>query len=117
MILVERIEELIEEIDLDRALEMIEIFLSDPEFGINKRLNNLQRSLDNKDSIALSREAHILKGSSSNFEATDVVQLSSLLEQQGIRSEFEKAKQTFHLLKDASKVLTEELIQIRQRYV
>jgi hypothetical protein len=30
----ERVEELIEEIDLDGALEMIEIFLSDPEFGI-----------------------------------------------------------------------------------
>jgi HPt (histidine-containing phosphotransfer) domain-containing protein len=65
----------------------------------------------------LSRQAHILKGSSSNFEATDVVQLSSLLEQQGIRNEFEKAEQTFNLLKDASKVLTEEVIQIKQRYV
>jgi HPt (histidine-containing phosphotransfer) domain-containing protein len=116
MILAERIEELIEEIDLDGALEMIEIFLSDPEFGINKRLNSLQISLDNKDGIALSREAHKLKGSASNFEATDVVQLSGILEQQGIRNEFEKAKQTFDSLKDAVGVLTKQLIQIKQKY-
>jgi HPt (histidine-containing phosphotransfer) domain-containing protein len=117
MILAERIEELIEEIDLDGALEMIEIFLYDPEFGISKRLNNLEVSLNNKDGIALSKEAHILKGSASNFEATDVVQLSGLLEEQGIRNELEKAQQTFNKLKDASKILMGELVQIKQRYV
>lgn len=117
MTIAERVEELIEEIDLDGALEMIDIFLSDPKFGINKRLHNLQISLDNKDSATLSKEAHILKGSSSNFEANNIMELSGLLELQGKRNQFEMAEKTFELLKSALEILIGELTQTRQKYI
>ena len=117
MTLAERIEELIEEIDLDGALEMIEIFLFDPKYGIDERLKNLQVSLDNKDWTSLSTEVHALKGSSSNFEAKEVIELCSLLDQYAREEEFEKAVKTFDLLKSALKMLGMELKQIKQKYV
>ncbi len=112
-----RVKELVEELDAETAVEMIEIFLSHSEQGIDKRLGNLRTSLDNKNSAGLAHEAHILKGSSSNFEATDVMRLSGLLEQQAHQANFNEAKKTLEQLETAVESLRRELINEREKCI
>jgi two-component system, sensor histidine kinase and response regulator len=71
----------------DRALlgEMIRLFAEDAP----RNVGLIRAAIDARDSDALRRAAHALKGAAANFEAADVVQAARMLEEIGQSGQFD----------------------------
>ncbi len=71
----------------DRALlgEMIRLFAEDAP----RTISRIRSAIDARDSAALRRAAHALRGAAANFEAADVVQAARRLEEIGQSGQFE----------------------------
>jgi HPt (histidine-containing phosphotransfer) domain-containing protein len=89
--------------------ELIDVFLED----VPKRLEELDKSLANNDASLLTRAAHTIKGSCSNFGATNLARISQEMEKQGKAGDFAGAAATLPALKAEFALVTQALQQYR----
>lgn len=89
--------------------ELIDMFLDD----IPLRFAEIERALANKDSQLLTRAAHTIKGSGSNFGAAGLTRISLEMEHQGKASQFDAAAATLPALRAEFALVTEALKQFR----
>lgn len=75
--------------------ELIELFLQD----IPQRIEELEQSLAKGDAALLTRAAHTIKGSCSNFGAAGLAEVALKMEHQGKTNSFTDAKATLPDLK------------------
>lgn len=89
--------------------ELIDVFLDD----VPQRIAELEKSLATTDASLLTRAAHTIKGSSSNFGAAGLVQVSLELEKLGKTGDFAAATALVPRLKSEFALVTEALQQLR----
>jgi HPt (histidine-containing phosphotransfer) domain-containing protein len=89
--------------------ELIDLFISD----VSDRLAELDRSLASADAALLTRAAHTIKGSCSNFGAVELARLSQVVELQGKAADFPGATATLPSLKAEYAAVTQALRQFR----
>jgi HPt (histidine-containing phosphotransfer) domain-containing protein len=89
--------------------ELIDVFLED----VPKRLAELDKSLATSDANLLIRAAHTIKGSCSNFGATNLASISQEMEKQGKAGDFAGAAATLPTLKAEFVLVTQALQQYR----
>ncbi len=90
--------------------ELIEIYLQDTPL----RLAELEDALSKGDIPTFTRAAHTIKGSSSNFGATQVTKLSHALEMQGKSSDLSASPESFLELKAEYARVAQTLAKIAQ---
>jgi len=89
--------------------ELIDLFISD----VADRIAELERALASSDSQLLTRSAHTIKGSCSNFGATELWRISQVMEQQGKAGDFSGAAANVPALKAQYAAVAEALQQFR----
>ena len=89
--------------------ELIDMFLQD----VPERLAEIESALAKQDAALLTRAAHTIKGSSSNFGAAGLMKVSLEMEHQGKEAAFAAAAATLPALKAEFAVVTEALKQFR----
>ncbi len=75
--------------------ELIDVFLED----VPQRFAELEKSLATSDAVLLTRAAHTIKGSCSNFGAGELGRIAQTMEQQGKAAAFADAAATFPTLR------------------
>lgn len=75
--------------------ELIELFLQD----VPQRFAELEQALAKGDAALLTRAAHTIKGSCSNFGAANLAAVALQMEHQGKENSFSEAKATLPALK------------------
>ena len=89
--------------------ELIDVFLED----VPLRIAELEKSLANSDASLLTRAAHTIKGSCSNFGAAGLAHVSHEMEKQGKAGLFAEAAATLPALKTEFGLVTQALQQYR----
>ncbi len=89
--------------------ELIDVFLED----VPQRFAELEQALTSGDAALLTRAAHTIKGSCSNFGATDLAAVALQMEMQGKSKSFTDAKATLPALKAEFARVEEALKQHR----
>ena len=89
--------------------ELIDLFIDD----VGDRLAELDRALATADANLLVRAAHTIKGSCSNFGATELTRISQVMELQGKAADFSGATATLPTLKTEFTAVAEALRQFR----
>lgn len=89
--------------------ELIDLFIND----VGDRLAELDRALASSDVNLLIRAAHTIKGSCSNFGATELTRLSQVMELQGKAADLPAAIATLPALKTEFTAVAEALRQFR----
>ena len=89
--------------------ELIGVFLED----VPLRIAELEKSLATSDASLLTRAAHTIKGSCSNFGAAGLASISQEMEKQGKVSDFAGAAALLPSLKAEFALVTEALKQYR----
>jgi HPt (histidine-containing phosphotransfer) domain-containing protein len=89
--------------------ELIDMFLDD----IPQRIAEIEQALANQDASLLTRAAHTIKGSGSNFGAAGLTKVSLEMEHQGKGGQFAAAAATLPALKAEFALVTEALKQFR----
>ena len=95
----------------DFLRELIEIYLQDTPL----RLVELEAALTAKDISAFTRAAHTIKGSSSNFGAVKLVQLSHTLEMQGKSGDLSASTESCGKIKAEYALVAQTLSAIAQK--
>jgi HPt (histidine-containing phosphotransfer) domain-containing protein len=75
--------------------ELIDLFLED----VPARIAEIEQSLANRDAVLLTRAAHTIKGSCSNFGAGELARVSLAMELQGKSAAFAAAADTLPSLR------------------
>jgi len=75
--------------------ELIDMFLQD----VPERIAEIEQALLRQDAVLLTRAAHTIKGSCSNFGAASLGKISLEMEQQGKRAAFAEASASLPTLK------------------
>lgn len=75
--------------------ELIDVFLED----VPRRFDEIERALATQDAPLLTRAAHTIKGSGSNFGATGLTQVALQMEMQGKGAAFADAAASLPALK------------------
>ncbi|RJP33860.1 MAG: response regulator [Candidatus Omnitrophota bacterium] len=91
--------------DKELLNELIHLFMQESE----SHISIIQKAITDRDSQALEREAHSLKGSASNFASPLTVASALALEQLGKQGDFTNADQAFHELKQRIELLQNAL--------
>lgn len=91
--------------DMDLIKDLVEIYIS----TIEERLKEIDISIKTSDYEALRVSAHTLKGSSSNFFANNVVEISAKLEALGKNKTLENTNEIFNQLKNEVELLSKSL--------
>jgi HPt (histidine-containing phosphotransfer) domain-containing protein len=89
--------------------ELIDLFIND----VADRLAELDRSLAASDASLLTRAAHTIKGSCSNFGAVELARISQVIELQGKAADFAGATAALPSLKTEYAAVTEALKAFR----
>ena len=89
--------------------ELIDIYLTDTPL----RIIEIESSLAVKNSVELSRAAHSIKGSSSNFGATELAAIACEIEHKGKASAFEEVQARLPTLKEAFNRLRPALLELK----
>jgi HPt (histidine-containing phosphotransfer) domain-containing protein len=89
--------------------ELIDLFIND----VADRLAELDRALATSDANLLTRAAHTIKGSCSNFGAVELIKISQVMELQGKAADLAGATATLPSLKAEQAAVTEALKQFR----
>jgi len=89
--------------------ELIDLFIAD----VADRLAELDRALATADVNLLTRAAHTIKGSCSNFGAVELIRISQAMELQGKAADLAGAAATLPLLKVEYAAVAEALRQFR----
>lgn len=89
--------------------ELIDMFLQD----VPERVAEIEAALAKQDAVLLTRAAHTIKGSCSNFGASGLMKISLEMEHQGKKADFAGATATLPALKAEFAVVTEALKQFR----
>ena len=89
--------------------ELIDVFLED----VPQRIAELEKAITNSDAVLLTRAAHTIKGSCSNFGAAGLGQVAQKMEQQGKAAAFADAAATLPALRTEFALVTEALQQYR----
>jgi HPt (histidine-containing phosphotransfer) domain-containing protein len=95
--------EIMERVDGDVELlaEIVELFLSD----CPRLLSEIREAIERRDSKALERAAHALKGSVSNFAATAAFEAALRLENIGSNGDMAHAEEAYAALEEEVKYL------------
>ncbi len=89
--------------------ELIDVFLED----VPVRFAEIDRALATQDAVLLTRAAHTIKGSCSNFGAGALVAVALEMEQQGRAGDFAAATATLPALRREFDLVAEALKQHR----
>jgi HPt (histidine-containing phosphotransfer) domain-containing protein len=89
--------------------ELIDLFVAD----VADRLAELERALATADANLLTRAAHTIKGSCSNFGAVELTRISQTMELQGKAADLAAAAATLPALKAEYTAVSEALKQFR----
>ena len=89
--------------------ELIDLFIQD----VADRFAELERALATSDANLLTRAAHTIKGSCSNFGATELIRISQAMELQGKAADLAAAAATFPALRAEFAAVAEALRQFR----
>ncbi|MFA5519578.1 MAG: Hpt domain-containing protein [Spirochaetota bacterium] len=105
--------ELIERLDNDFELylELLELFTTDSASIISR----IENAIINRDSEALRKAAHTLKGAVANFSAPAAYEAASILEQTGKNRELTNADDQFLKLKTEIDSVIKEMKKISQK--
>lgn len=105
--------ELIERLDNDFELylELLELFTTDSASIISR----IENAIINRDSEALRKAAHTLKGAVANFSAPAAYEAASILEQTGRNRELANANDQFLKLKAEIDSVIKEMKKISQK--
>lgn len=105
--------ELIERLDNDFELylELLELFTTDSASIISR----IENAIINRDSEALRKAAHTLKGAVANFSAPAAYEAASILEQTGRNGELANADDQFLKLKTEIDSVIKEMKKISQK--
>jgi len=88
--------------------ELIDLFVLD----VPARITEIEQALASKDAVLLTRAAHTIKGSCSNFGATSLREVSHAMEQQGKASDFATAAASLETLRAEFSRVTEALQKV-----
>lgn len=91
--------------DLELLKEVLVLFRED----CPRLMQAIREGLHNGDFNAVSRAAHALKGSASNFDAADVTDLAHLIEARAAECDLEASRSTFAILEVAVTALLSRL--------
>lgn len=89
--------------------DLIDLFVSD----VAERLLELERALASADTQLLTRAAHTIKGSCSNFGAAELMRISQIMESQGKASDVAGAAAILPALKVEYVAVSEALQKFR----
>jgi len=89
-------------------IEVVTVFLEDHK----KQLDEIDRAVRDRDGQALGRAAHTLKGSVSNFGATEAREAAQALEKMGKQNQLEGAGAAHAVLLQEIELLTRDLQDI-----
>ncbi len=89
--------------------ELIDMFLQD----VPERIAELEQALARQDAALLTRAAHTVKGSSSNFGAAGLVKVALEMEHQGKKADFAGATASLPALKAEFALVAEALKAFR----
>ena len=89
--------------------ELVDMFLQD----VPERVAEIEQALAKQDAVLLTRAAHTIKGSCSNFGAAGLVKISLAMEHQGKAADFAGAAATLPALKAEFALVAEALKQFR----
>jgi HPt (histidine-containing phosphotransfer) domain-containing protein len=89
--------------------ELIDVFLED----VPQRFAEIEKALAASDAVLLTRAAHTIKGSCSNFGAAGLGQVAQKMEHQGKAAAFAEAAATFPSLRQEFALVAEALKQYR----
>lgn len=89
--------------------ELIDMFLDD----VPQRIAEIERALATKDAPLLTRAAHTIKGSGSNFGAAGLTKVSLEMERQGKEAAFDAAAATLPSLRAEFALVADALKQFR----
>ncbi len=89
--------------------ELIDVFLED----VPHRFAELEKALASQDAPLLTRAAHTIKGSCSNFGAAGLAHIAMEMEQQGKAADFAGAAARLPALRTEFQLVTEALQQHR----
>src|SRR5882672_2611065 len=88
--------------------ELIDLFIQD----VPGRIAEIEQGLANKDAVLLTRAAHTIKGSCSNFGATSLREISHAMEMQGKAADFAGATASLVTLRAEFALVTEALQKV-----
>lgn len=89
--------------------ELIDVFLED----VPQRIAEIEKALATSDAVLLTRAAHTIKGSGSNFGAAGLGHVALEMEKQGKAAAFADAAASLPALKAEFALVTEALKQFR----
>jgi HPt (histidine-containing phosphotransfer) domain-containing protein len=89
--------------------ELIDMFMQD----VPERMAELEQALAKQDAVLLTRAAHTIKGSSSNFGAAGLVKVALEMEHQGKKADFAGATAALPGLKAEFALVAEALKTFR----
>lgn len=89
--------------------ELIDIYLADTPL----RITEIEQSLATGNAIELTRAAHSIKGSSSNFGATELAAIAGEIEHKGKTGAFAEAQARLPTLKEAFNRLRPALLELK----
>jgi HPt (histidine-containing phosphotransfer) domain-containing protein len=89
--------------------ELIDVFLED----VPQRIIEVEKALAASDAVLLTRAAHTIKGSCSNFGAAGLGQVAQKMELQGKAAAFADAAATLPALRSEFSLVAEALKQYR----
>ena len=88
--------------------ELIDLFVQD----VPDRITEIEKALATKDAVLLTRAAHTIKGSCSNFGAANLREISHAMEMHGKASDFAAAATSLAALRAAFADVTAALDQV-----
>ena len=88
--------------------ELIDLFIQD----VPERITEIEQALARQDAVLLTRAAHTIKGSCSNFGAASLREISHAMEMQGKASDFATAATSLATLRAAFADVTAALNQV-----
>lgn len=89
--------------------ELIDVFLED----VPQRIAEIEKALASSDAVLLTRAAHTIKGSGSNFGAAALGQVALQMEHQGKAAAFAEAAAALPALRSEFALVAEALKQYR----
>ena len=89
--------------------ELIDIYLADTP----QRITEIEQSLASHNAVDLSRAAHSIKGSSSNFGATELAAIACEIEHKGKAEAFAEVESRLPTLIDAFQRLRPVLLELK----
>lgn len=89
--------------------ELIDIYLADTP----QRIAEIETSLVSQNAVELSRAAHSIKGSSSNFGASELAAIASEIEHKGKAAAFAEVQARLPTLKEAFNRVRPALLELK----